>query len=229
MHLFWDGALLAQVALLAFRLASHIHRSSEYVCFWQKNWWLFNVAILVADVTDVALEWAERNVSSNPHISELIEIRKVESDGSTSSGEGLHNGESFNVKGKKEVSETSAGDTEVLPTSSLHANLSSTKSYYGPPVLLGVLKDGEKLDFCMCNPPFFETMEEAGLNPKTSCGGTPKEMVCPGGEKAFITRMIEDSVVLKQSIRYDPFLCMFFSFVTWKPSFWFYRYCTCLA
>ncbi|KAK3194415.1 hypothetical protein Dsin_025725 [Dipteronia sinensis] len=28
----------------------------------------------------------------------------------------------------------------------------------------------------MCNPPFFETMEEAELSPKTSCGGTPKEM-----------------------------------------------------
>ena len=50
-------------------------------------------------------------------------------------------------------------------------------------------------------PPFFETMEEAGLNPKTSFGGTPEEMVCPGGEKAFITRIIEDSAVLKESFR----------------------------
>ncbi|KAG5626234.1 hypothetical protein H5410_011452 [Solanum commersonii] len=50
----------------------------------------------------------------------------------------------------------------------------------------------------MCNPPFFETIEEAGLNPKTSCGGTV-QMVCPGGESAFITRIIEDSVQLRQS------------------------------
>ncbi|GMP37566.1 hypothetical protein CsSME_00009178 [Camellia sinensis var. sinensis] len=54
----------------------------------------------------------------------------------------------------------------------------------------------------MCNPPFFETMEEAGLNPKTSCGGTPKEMVCPGGEEAFISRIIRDSLQLKQSFRW---------------------------
>ncbi|KAK9165164.1 hypothetical protein Scep_000355 [Stephania cephalantha] len=54
----------------------------------------------------------------------------------------------------------------------------------------------------MCNPPFFESMDEAGTNPKTSCGGTSEEMVCPGGEKAFITRIIEDSVVLKQSFRW---------------------------
>ncbi|KAK8683784.1 hypothetical protein V6N13_039833 [Hibiscus sabdariffa] len=54
----------------------------------------------------------------------------------------------------------------------------------------------------MCNPPFFESIEEAGLNPKTSCGGTYEEMVCPGGEKAFITHIIEDSAVLKQSSRW---------------------------
>ncbi|KAK8475472.1 hypothetical protein V6N12_000272 [Hibiscus sabdariffa] len=54
----------------------------------------------------------------------------------------------------------------------------------------------------MCNPPFFESIEEAGLNPKTSCGGTYEEMVCPGGEKAFITRIIEDSAVLQQSFRW---------------------------
>lgn len=160
-------------------------------------------------MTDVALEWAEKNVKSNPHISELIEIRKVESDGSTPSGEGLHIGESFIVEGEKDLSGINAGYTEPLPSCSLDAYLGSNKSYHGPPVLLGVLKDGENLDFCMCNPPFFETMEEAGLNPKTSCGGTPEEMVCPGGEKAFITRIIDDSVILKQSFRYDPFLHMF--------------------
>lgn len=29
-------------------------------------------------MTDIALEWAEKNVSDNPHISHLIEVRKVE-------------------------------------------------------------------------------------------------------------------------------------------------------
>lgn len=79
-----------------------------------------------------------------------------------------------------------------------------------PPVLLGVVEEGEKFDFCMCNPPFFESMEEAGLNPKTSCGGTPQEMVCPGGERAFISRIIEDSVALKQSFRYRASLLVNF-------------------
>lgn len=80
---------------------------------------------------------------------------------------------------------------------------SNTKYYNGPPILLGVAKDGERFDFCMCNPPFFETMDEAGLNPKTSCGGTPEEMVCSGGEHAFVTRIIEDSFKMKDTFRYS--------------------------
>ncbi|KAK8601261.1 hypothetical protein V6N12_051100 [Hibiscus sabdariffa] len=84
----------------------------------------------------------------------------------------------------------------------LVAPASEDKSYNGPAILIDVVRDGETFDFCMCNPPFFESIEEAGLNPKTSCGGTYEEMVCPGGEKAFITRIIEDSAVLKQSFRW---------------------------
>lgn len=143
-----------------------------------------------ADVTDVALEWAERNVKSNPHVSELIEIRKVDSTSDTFSPES-HNGVAVN----SEVG-------PPPPSSSLKETVYLENRYHGPPILLGVVKDGEEFDFCMCNPPFFESMDEVGLNPKTSCGGTPHEMVCPGGERAFIGRMIEDSVVLKKTFRY---------------------------
>lgn len=128
-------------------------------------------------MTDVALEWAQKNVKSNPHISDLIEIRKVDDMRNT-----LHAQESL-----------------------------KSGSFYSMPVLVGVVKDGEKFDFCMCNPPFFESMEEAGLNPKTSCGGTTDEMVCPGGERAFISRIIEDSVILKNSFRYFSFRKLSFS------------------
>lgn len=120
-----------------------------------------------SDVTDVALEWAERNVNSNPHISELIEIRKA---------------------------------VDAHQTVDVTTDL--TKDQSGHPVLLGTVGDDEHFDFCMCNPPFFESMEEAGLNPRTACGGTSEEMVCPGGERAFIMRIIDDSVVLKQAFRW---------------------------
>lgn len=116
---------------------------------------LFGWSFIGSDITDVALEWAEKNVQSNPHISHLIEIR----------------------------------DSRILPEED------------DIKVLVGVVNESETFDFCMCNPPFFETFEEAGLNPKTSCGGTPEEMVCIGGEQAFVTRIIQDSAVLRQRFK----------------------------
>ncbi|KAE9601041.1 putative 23S rRNA (adenine(1618)-N(6))-methyltransferase [Lupinus albus] len=180
-----------------------------------------------SDVTDVAIEWAEKNVNSNPHFSELIEIRKVESNESTSCVEGfhyeepVHSGTEINlcesintevahlpsllpVHSGTEINLCESINTEVapLPSLSLDSHIQENKNYHGPPILLGVVRDDEKFDFCMCNPPFFESLDEAGLNPKTSCGGTSKEMVCPGGEKAFITRIIEDSTELKHQFRW---------------------------
>ncbi|XP_034903320.1 uncharacterized protein [Populus alba] len=152
-----------------------------------------------SDVTDVAVEWAEKNVKCNQHISELIKIRKVTDCQGAISIEDSNCGKSVNCENKMDGNATVVEEAERLPSSSFDPPLDMNKKYSGPPLLLGVVRDGEKFDFCMCNPPFFETMEEAGLNPKTACGGTPEEMVCPGGEKAFITRIIEDSVVLKES------------------------------
>lgn len=131
------------------------------------------------DVTDVGLEWAKKNVESNPHLAELIEIRNA-------------NAASFSSESEAIVKEA---ETENILEPVEDAEMQK------PPVLVGVVKENESFDFCMCNPPFFESIEEAGLNPKTSCGGTVKEMVCPGGELAFVTRIIEDSVSLKNSFR----------------------------
>jgi 23S rRNA A1618 N6-methylase RlmF len=38
-------------------------------------------------------------------------------------------------------------------------------------VLKPAIKDGERFDFCMCNPPFFENAKLANQNPDTACGG----------------------------------------------------------
>jgi 23S rRNA (adenine1618-N6)-methyltransferase len=170
--------------------------------------------ILVADVTDVALEWAGKNIKNNPHISQLIEIRKVEIH-EESPMEELHNDELVFCETKTELSgSTVRKEVDPLPSTSFDPHADAKKRYNGPPVLLGVVRDSEKFDFCMCNPPFFESMEEAGLNPKTSCGGTPEEMICPGGEKAFITRIIEDSAVLTHSFRYYPCLLKLFLLIS---------------
>lgn len=72
----------------------------------------------------------------------------------------------------------------------------------------GILKDnaGAAFDLSMCNPPFHASLSEAqagtrrkwkNLKIKTNTlnfGGQSNELWCPGGEVAFIKRMIEESV-----------------------------------
>ncbi|KAG7641519.1 unnamed protein product [Arabidopsis thaliana] len=152
---------------------------------------LFGWSFVGSDFTVVALEWAEKNVQSNPHFSDLIEIRDSKVPPQCSSVPEVENTESEKtIQEEAEISATVKSD--------YHDN----KSFIEPAVLLGVVKENETFDFCMSNPPFFETFEEAGLNPKTSCGGTPEEMVCNGGEQAFVSRIIEDSAVLRQRFRW---------------------------
>lgn len=64
-------------------------------------------------------------------------------------------------------------------------------------VLLPVIDAEESFTFTMCNPPFFESMDEAGQNPSTAFSGTAEEMTCPGGEMSFVMQMIKDSLLLK--------------------------------
>uniref|UniRef100_K3WZ68 AAA+ ATPase domain-containing protein n=1 Tax=Globisporangium ultimum (strain ATCC 200006 / CBS 805.95 / DAOM BR144) TaxID=431595 RepID=K3WZ68_GLOUD len=64
----------------------------------------------------------------------------------------------------------------------------------------GGANNGGVVHFCMCNPPFFDDMSEADTNPSTCCMGSSNEMVCSGGEVAFINNMIDDSLVLRHRI-----------------------------
>lgn len=71
----------------------------------------------------------------------------------------------------------------------------------------GILRPDERIDFTMCNPPFHASASEAlqgsrrklknlGLKTKTlNFGGRAHELWCPGGEKNFIFKMIEESVL----------------------------------
>jgi len=64
------------------------------------------------------------------------------------------------------------------------------------------VKEGERFAFCMCNPPFFAEIAQAGQNPKTVCTGTTGEMVTEGGEVGFVKRIIADSLFLTDTIRW---------------------------
>lgn len=78
-------------------------------------------------------------------------------------------------------------------------------------IFQGIFKPKEEIDFTICNPPFHASAQEAakgsqrkqknlGLKSKTlNFGGKCHELWCPGGEEAFILRMIEESFLMKDS------------------------------
>ena len=63
----------------------------------------------------------------------------------------------------------------------------------------------------MCNPPFFASEAEAAFGearsekrpqPSSVCTGIPSETVVSGGEVGFVKGIIDDSVKLKEKIRF---------------------------
>ncbi|KAF7713212.1 Uncharacterized protein PECH_001608 [Penicillium ucsense] len=73
---------------------------------------------------------------------------------------------------------------------------------------LNVFKQ-EKLDFTMCNPPFYasehdmlSSAETKSHVPFSACTGAAVEMIVEGGETAFVARMIEESRQLQDRIQW---------------------------
>ncbi|KAL2811660.1 hypothetical protein BJX63DRAFT_433170 [Aspergillus granulosus] len=67
----------------------------------------------------------------------------------------------------------------------------------------------ERLDFTMCNPPFYSSQEEMVTSaegkerpPFSACTGAEIEMVTPGGEISFVSRMIDESLQLREKIQW---------------------------
>ncbi|KAH9871006.1 hypothetical protein J1614_006580 [Plenodomus biglobosus] len=67
----------------------------------------------------------------------------------------------------------------------------------------------ETLDFIICNPPFFTDQAEMrdslkgegkSWRPNAVCTGTEVEMVCPGGDLGFVTRIVDESLVLREKV-----------------------------
>lgn len=61
----------------------------------------------------------------------------------------------------------------------------------------------------MCNPPFYSSQAEmltlaaAKLRPPfTACTGSANEMVTPGGEVVFVSRMIDESLLLQERVQW---------------------------
>ncbi|CDO68174.1 hypothetical protein BN946_scf184938.g26 [Trametes cinnabarina] len=67
----------------------------------------------------------------------------------------------------------------------------------------------EIYDFTMCNPPFYSSREEVlqsaeakVLEPNAVCTGADIEMITPGGEAAFVGRMVEESTEMRERCRW---------------------------
>jgi 23S rRNA (adenine1618-N6)-methyltransferase len=71
----------------------------------------------------------------------------------------------------------------------------------------------ETLDFVMCNPPFYSSPADMAsayelktLSPSAVCTGSTNEMICEGGDIGFISRILEESLRLREKVRW--YSCM---------------------
>jgi 23S rRNA (adenine1618-N6)-methyltransferase len=82
-------------------------------------------------------------------------------------------------------------------------------------MLTGIVRPDETFDAVMCNPPFHASLEEAeagsrrkwknlghGDTAKKNFGGQGRELWFPGGEAAFVRRMVEESAALRTNVRW---------------------------
>ena len=90
-------------------------------------------------------------------------------------------------------------------SSRIHVRLSTPDSPLFPLKALGV----EKLDFTMCNPPFYSSKEDMdsselakGKPPSAVCTGADVEMICEGGDVGFVLRMVEESLILREKVQW---------------------------
>ncbi|RMZ21018.1 hypothetical protein D0859_14970 [Hortaea werneckii] len=68
---------------------------------------------------------------------------------------------------------------------------------------------GETLDFVMTNPPFYDSMQDMQSSytnkqapPSAICTGSENEMICPGGDVGFVTRILDESLQLRDQVQW---------------------------
>lgn len=71
-------------------------------------------------------------------------------------------------------------------------------------VLISIPAFNNSIDFTICNPPFYDSPSDLLASasaksrpPYSACTGAGVEMVTPGGEVAFVMRIITESIILK--------------------------------
>jgi len=67
----------------------------------------------------------------------------------------------------------------------------------------------DELDFVMTNPPFYDSTEDMqnsytnkSIPPSAVCTGSSNEMICPSGDLGFVTRILEESLVVREKVQW---------------------------
>ena len=78
-------------------------------------------------------------------------------------------------------------------------------------LLMDLVEDNVTYNFCMCNPPFYtdhleaqgvtNTRSDSRPEPHSVSTASEVESISWGGEVKFVTKMIDESLVLKNKIR----------------------------
>lgn len=106
----------------------------------------------------------------------------------------------------------------VAATPDLAARIECRRQPSPTAIFRDVIRPGERFDLVLCNPPFHRSAAEAaagtnrklrnlgtsrtGSSPVLNFGGRGHELWCPGGEAAFLRRMITESIRLPDTCRW---------------------------
>ncbi|KAK7692919.1 hypothetical protein QCA50_004558 [Cerrena zonata] len=88
-----------------------------------------------------------------------------------------------------------------IESNSLKERIDLIKSDPSGSILPMTLHDDIIYDFTMCNPPFYSDKDEVRqsaeakqIGPNAVCTGADVEMITPGGESAFVCKMVHESI-----------------------------------
>jgi 23S rRNA (adenine1618-N6)-methyltransferase len=147
----------------------------------------FGWQFTAADIETCAIDNARNILQQNDALKQLITVRLCEQYKPSGRSEEWHRAASSNT------ADGHGSMDEASPCS-------ESSQLSGP--LMNAVQDSEVYDFCMCNPPFFSTINHAKQNGRTDFGGTTAEMSCEGGEETFTMAMVADSLRLRGRVHW---------------------------
>lgn len=103
---------------------------------------------------------------------------------------------------------------QIVQTNSLSKSIELRQQKHSTHIFNGIIKPNEIIDVTICNPPFHSSAAEAKegterkwknlgqekhIKSNLNFGGQSNELWCKGGERSFILKMIEESILFSQN------------------------------